>query len=336
MAKILLMTAHGNTSDATNSDGSPRHSVADKTGLTGRLGYRPVFCTRLYPESLKLSWLAAWLAAPRYVDVIDIFWVEEDAVIQTDAWYWSQFCLRGGNWLDYDSEWDKEKERVFEVKNIPEWQREYLVKEIPEKAIAIPLVAATRLCDEYYPMLLTKIGWGDEEGIQSMKMCLYEERLNLEKYTEKGDFSIDSPGLQSNLMSAEILYNIWLQDSGLFGMIWALGSGKPVPSWIFTLDCESMGRQFYDAQKIRLEFTSNSGTRDEGFQRKDFERLQDAFYKSLDVGTQKISSIVCRDLYSFVGRNDLCPCGSGLKFKKCHGGNVRFDWLLEHPFVVKN
>ena len=20
-----------------------------------------------------------------------------------------------------------------------------------------------------------------------------------------------------------------------------------------------------------------------------------------------------------VGRNDLCPCGSGLKFKKCHG-----------------
>jgi uncharacterized protein YecA (UPF0149 family) len=22
-----------------------------------------------------------------------------------------------------------------------------------------------------------------------------------------------------------------------------------------------------------------------------------------------------------VGRNDLCPCGSGKKFKKCHGEN---------------
>jgi preprotein translocase subunit SecA len=23
-----------------------------------------------------------------------------------------------------------------------------------------------------------------------------------------------------------------------------------------------------------------------------------------------------------VGRNDLCPCGSGKKYKKCHGGNA--------------
>ena len=22
-----------------------------------------------------------------------------------------------------------------------------------------------------------------------------------------------------------------------------------------------------------------------------------------------------------VGRNELCPCGSGLKYKRCHGGN---------------
>ncbi|MGA3065929.1 MAG: SEC-C metal-binding domain-containing protein [Tepidisphaeraceae bacterium] len=23
-----------------------------------------------------------------------------------------------------------------------------------------------------------------------------------------------------------------------------------------------------------------------------------------------------------VGRNDLCPCGSGKKYKKCHGANA--------------
>lgn len=27
------------------------------------------------------------------------------------------------------------------------------------------------------------------------------------------------------------------------------------------------------------------------------------------------------DPYANVGRNDLCPCGSGKKFKKCHGVN---------------
>jgi len=26
--------------------------------------------------------------------------------------------------------------------------------------------------------------------------------------------------------------------------------------------------------------------------------------------------------YAGVGRNDPCPCGSGKKFKKCHGANL--------------
>jgi len=26
--------------------------------------------------------------------------------------------------------------------------------------------------------------------------------------------------------------------------------------------------------------------------------------------------------YRSVGRNDLCPCGSGKKFKKCHGAGL--------------
>jgi preprotein translocase subunit SecA len=27
--------------------------------------------------------------------------------------------------------------------------------------------------------------------------------------------------------------------------------------------------------------------------------------------------------WSTVGRNDPCPCGSGKKFKKCHGASMR-------------
>jgi preprotein translocase subunit SecA len=28
------------------------------------------------------------------------------------------------------------------------------------------------------------------------------------------------------------------------------------------------------------------------------------------------------DPFADVGRNDPCPCGSGLKYKKCHGANA--------------
>ena len=29
------------------------------------------------------------------------------------------------------------------------------------------------------------------------------------------------------------------------------------------------------------------------------------------------------DPYANVGRNDMCPCGSGRKYKRCHGGAGR-------------
>jgi preprotein translocase subunit SecA len=31
------------------------------------------------------------------------------------------------------------------------------------------------------------------------------------------------------------------------------------------------------------------------------------------------TTVVSDDAYAGVGRNDVCPCGSGKKFKKCHG-----------------
>lgn len=35
--------------------------------------------------------------------------------------------------------------------------------------------------------------------------------------------------------------------------------------------------------------------------------------------SDKASSRAEKDIYAGVGRNDPCPCGSGKKFKKCHG-----------------
>lgn len=30
-----------------------------------------------------------------------------------------------------------------------------------------------------------------------------------------------------------------------------------------------------------------------------------------------------------VGRNDLCPCGSGKKYKKCHGGIAHLERIAQ-------
>jgi uncharacterized protein YecA (UPF0149 family) len=37
-----------------------------------------------------------------------------------------------------------------------------------------------------------------------------------------------------------------------------------------------------------------------------------------EAGGVKVAQTVRKDLWSNVGRNDPCPCGSGKKFKDCH------------------
>jgi preprotein translocase subunit SecA len=41
-------------------------------------------------------------------------------------------------------------------------------------------------------------------------------------------------------------------------------------------------------------------------------------------GSGKAAQVVkdSNDPWATVGRNDLCPCGSGKKYKKCHGANA--------------
>jgi preprotein translocase subunit SecA len=42
-----------------------------------------------------------------------------------------------------------------------------------------------------------------------------------------------------------------------------------------------------------------------------------------EVGQAAVSSNAAPSQYAHVGRNDPCPCGSGLKFKRCHGAPGR-------------
>jgi len=53
---------------------------------------------------------------------------------------------------------------------------------------------------------------------------------------------------------------------------------------------------------------------------KEFERRKQRELSAARMaGSSAASEPVQRNAGSKVGRNDLCPCGSGKKFKKCHG-----------------
>jgi preprotein translocase subunit SecA len=48
--------------------------------------------------------------------------------------------------------------------------------------------------------------------------------------------------------------------------------------------------------------------------------LLDNIARQLDKGRRKASIVPTRAASSKIGRNERCPCGSGKKYKHCHGG----------------
>ncbi len=59
-------------------------------------------------------------------------------------------------------------------------------------------------------------------------------------------------------------------------------------------------------------------------------RIQQKVLRSQD-GQVKVSQTVHRDLWTNVGRNDPCPCGSGKKFKDCHYRTVQQGMQTARP-----
>jgi preprotein translocase subunit SecA len=72
----------------------------------------------------------------------------------------------------------------------------------------------------------------------------------------------------------------------------------------------SRHRQIVEAQKHQEQLIDNLSQA--GY------RVERRATLSKTTGRQKVSQTVHKDLWSNVGRNDPCPCGSGKKFKDCH------------------
>ena len=52
------------------------------------------------------------------------------------------------------------------------------------------------------------------------------------------------------------------------------------------------------------------------------DNLKKMIDKSVEENDRQNKEMLRKQMFKGVGRNDLCPCGSGKKFKNCHGRDL--------------
>ena len=75
-----------------------------------------------------------------------------------------------------------------------------------------------------------------------------------------------------------------------------------------------------------LEVSDDNRTEEEKFKMlNEYLALNQPFLQSFSI--KSIKEIRMKDEVSKVGRNELCPCGSGLKFKRCCGKDMYYEHI---------
>lgn len=67
--------------------------TADWTGLSKLLGWRPIFCSYVNPDSLTDTWFRLFSASSNFKDEIDVFEVDDRFVVGIDAVLWQDTCV---------------------------------------------------------------------------------------------------------------------------------------------------------------------------------------------------------------------------------------------------
>jgi hypothetical protein len=129
-------------------------------------------------------------------------------------------------------------------------------------------------------------------------------------------------------------YGAFVQTSGVFALLWSLAAGTTFSGWWLSLTPLTIAGTSYErACALRAAwYESCDREESESFPREGLEDVRRWFYRALDDAAKSAASYWMRELRGDVGRNDPCPCGSGLKVKRCHGSVPGFAWLCEHPF----
>lgn len=289
---MLLYTAHAREAH------SGQVSVAQATGLERRLGYAPLFCTLLDPDSLADTWFRAYAASPSYVQVVDVYEVDDAAATPMDVVTWCDECLERG--------------------------------EVDPEALSRALAPSDATCTDYlldpaaaphrtwrFDVLdilngrLDGLGLGDAD-----RERVARSMAAVRAFPRRPDVSLASSlGGGYDSITLEVWYRLMLTAS-LIPLVWSQVTGRALPGELLALDPGVLAStpDFAQAQANVAAWDLSVGS-GESFGHERFAAMRAGFLRALDEVAAQI--VAGRARRAGVSRNDACICGSGLKFKKC-------------------
>ena len=289
---MLLYTAHAAESL------SELESVADSSGLSRRLGYRPLFCTLLDPSSLADTWFRAYAASPSYVQVIDVYEVDDVAAVPMDVVTWCDECLGrtapdddaltralspdDAAYTDYLLDVSARVRRTwrFDVLDILNGRLDGLALDERERVLVARSMAAVRALPQ------------------------------------RPDVSIGSSlGGGYDSITLEVWYRLMLTAS-LMPLVWSRVTGVALLGELLALEPDVLATTpgFVEAQAHVSAWDRSVGAA-EPFGHERFGVMRASFVRGLDQMAAQVAGERARA--EGVGRNDACFCGSGRKFKRC-------------------
>ena len=273
-------------------------SVADSSGLSRRLGYRPLFCTLLDPGSLADAWFRAYAASPSYVQVIDVYEVDDDAAVPMDVVTWCDECL------GRDAPDDDALTRALS----------------PDDAVCTDYlldVSATVRRTWRFDVLDILNGRLDGLGLDERERALVARSMAaVRALPQRPDVSIGSSlGGGYDSITLEVWYRLMLTAS-LMPLVWSRVTGVALLGELLALEPDVLATTpgFVEAQAHVSAWDRSVGAA-EPFGHERFGVMRASFVRGLDQMAAQVAGERART--EGVGRNDACFCGSGRKFKRC-------------------
>lgn len=295
MGKITLLTLQG------REEIEGEVSVADTTGLTKLLGYRPYFCTKLDKNSLAQTWFNIWSSSPKSVDILYVFDIDEEDCIPMNVLDWTNKCLC--------REPDEETLKGVLNKDLA-IGTDYLVRAIPEDAWKIEL--GDLFVPKFFEFYLEKTFGASGTALkQSVGQATTMLERTINAATDSKGYSLTTG---ERITGPQVFYAM-LRCSGFVPFFWSLHTGMPFFHGIFAWAMPDFVKSlsFQRAQDLlgMWDRSINNGE----FTKEQFTEMHDEFIRTLNTLAVQMNRKIA-SIYD-IGRNDACFCGSGKKFKKC-------------------
>ena len=293
---MLLYTAHGKDARVGRS------SVADRTGLTEYLGYKPMFCSLVNPDSLADTWFRVWSASPSYVDVIDVYELDDSEVTPMDVVDWCDTCF------GLDGEPYPNDNALFEAMLNAEHPEstDYIIKP------GLDVRRSWRFDVKGFINYEVDDFGLDEDKRKALVASLERMRLlprnpALSMYNTVGG-SIAEPTMEQ--------WYRFMTVTGVVPVVWSVVTGNDISPDLVRIDPIDLMQTagFQRAQSLLMEWDNSLGETI-GFGHARYSSMRNAFITGLDQLAHGIAEQKAGE--GGTSRNGTCFCGSGRKYKKC-------------------